>query len=104
MIPLYEDSRKYTTFLMEWGMFIYKRMPMGDHVSVDAYNYRFDKVTQGVENKKRCVDDFLLYSNSLEKAFHQAASYLHLMGTNGIIQCPESFSLGARRWTGQASL
>jgi hypothetical protein len=31
MIPLHEDSREYTNFLMEWGMFRYKRMPMGDH-------------------------------------------------------------------------
>ena len=102
MIPLHEDSRKYTTFLTEWGMFRYKRMPMGDHVSMDAYNYRFDKVTQGVENKKRCVDDSLLYSNSLEKAFYQAANYLHLMGSNGIIQCPEKFQFGSKTvdWAG----
>jgi hypothetical protein len=38
MIPLHEDSREYTNFLTEWGMFIYKRMPMGDHVSMDTYN------------------------------------------------------------------
>ena len=62
----------------------------------------FDKVTQGVENKKRCVDDSLLYANSLEKAFYQAASYLHLMGTNGIIQCPEKFQFGCKTvaWAG----
>ena len=89
MIPLHEDSRKYTTFLTEWGMYRYKRMPMGDHVSMDAYNYRFDKVTEGVPNKKRCVDDSLLFTTSLEKAFFQAANYLSLMGTHGIIQCPE---------------
>jgi hypothetical protein len=29
---------------------------------MDAYNYRFDKVTAEVENKKRCVNDSLLYS------------------------------------------
>ena len=67
---------------------------MGDHVSMDAYNYRFDKATQGMDNKRRCVDDLLLYSNILEKAFYQAASYLHLMGTNGIIHCPEKFQFG----------
>jgi hypothetical protein len=65
MIPLHEDSRQYTTFVTEWGMFRYKRMPMGDHVSMDAYNYRFDKVTDDVENKKRCVDDSLLYTETL---------------------------------------
>ena len=56
MIPVHPDSRKYTTFVTEQGMFRYLRMPMGDHVSMDAYNYRFDKVTEKVENLKRCVD------------------------------------------------
>ena len=57
MILLHKHSGEYTTFLIEWGMFRYKRMPMGDHVSMDAYNYRFDKVTEGEKNKKCCVDD-----------------------------------------------
>ena len=29
---------------------------LGDHVSMDAYNFKFDKVTEKVENLKRCVD------------------------------------------------
>ena len=95
MISLHNDSREYTTFLTEWGMFRYKRMPMGDHVSMDVYNYRFDKVTAEVENKKRCVDHSLLYSYTLEQALIQVASYLTLIGKNG--------SLEARRWPGQAS-
>jgi hypothetical protein len=57
-------------------MFRYNRMPMDDHVSMDAYNCRFDMVTVGVENKKRCVDDPLLYSDTLEKSFIRAANYL----------------------------
>ena len=94
MIPLHQDSRKYTMFLTEQGMYQYKRMPMGDHVSMDAYNYRYDKVTKGVADMKRCVDDSLLYSNTLEKAFHQADEYLTLMGNNEILQNPKkNFSL-----------
>ena len=96
MIPLHEDSRQYTSFVTEWGMFRYKRMPMGDHGSMDANNYRFDKVMVDVENKKRCVDDSLLYTETLGKSFIQAANYLSLMGNNGIIQCPEKV-WGARQ-------
>ena len=66
-------------------------MPMGGHVSMDAYIYRFDKVTVDVENTKGCIDDSLLYTETLEKSFIQAANYLSLMGNNGIIQCPEKF-------------
>ena len=59
-------------FITEDGMYQYKRMPMGDHVSMDAYNARFDNITKGVEDVKRCVDDSLLYNKTLEGAFHQA--------------------------------
>ena len=80
MIPLHPDSRKYTMFITEDGMYQYKRMPMGDHVSMDAYNARFDNITKEVEAVKRCVDDSLLYCKTLEGAFHQTAKYLTLMG------------------------
>ena len=75
---------------------------MGDHVSMGAYNFRFDKVTEQVKDKKRCVDDSLLYSKTLEKAFLQAASYLSLMGTKGIIQNPDKFQFGSKEveWAG----
>ena len=51
---------------------------------------------------KRCVDDSLLYSNTLEKAFHQAAEYLTLMGNNGILQNPEKFQFVRKEaeWAG----
>ena len=62
---------------------------MGDHVSMDAYNYRFDKVTEKVENLKRCVDDSLIHAKTLEEAFIKTAEYLSLMGQNGIQKNPE---------------
>jgi hypothetical protein len=45
------NYREFTNFVTEWGMFHYKRIPMGDHVSMDAYFYMFDKVTVEVKNK-----------------------------------------------------
>ena len=59
---------------------------MGDHVSMDAYNSRFDNVIKEVENVKICVDNSLLYSKTLEGAFLQTAKDLTLMGENGILQ------------------
>ena len=102
MIPVHPDSRKYTTFVTEQGMFRYLRMPMGDHVSMDAYNYRFDKVTEKVENLKRCVDDSLIHAKTLEEAFFKTAEYLSLMGQNGILQNPDKFQFGTKtvEWAG----
>ena len=65
-------------FITEDGMYQYKRMPKGDHVSMDAYNARFDNIIKEVKNVKRCVDDSLLYCKSLEGAFLQTAEYLTL--------------------------
>ena len=102
MIPLHPDSMPYTTFVTEWGMYRYRRMPMGDHVSMDAYNYRFDKVTEQVKNLRRCVDDSLLHAETMEEAFFQAAEYLSLLGQNSILQNPDKFQFGEKivEWAG----
>ena len=102
MIPVHPDSRKYTTFVTEQGMFRYLRMPMGDQTSMDAYNFRFDKVTEKVENLKRCVDDSLIHAKTLEEAFFRTAEYLSLMGQNGIPQNPDKFQFGTKtvEWAG----
>ena len=102
MIRLDPDSMKYTTFLTEEGLYSYKRMPIRNHASMDAYNFRFDKVTEHVKNQKRCVDNSLLYADTMEKAIIQTASYLSLMGSNGIIQNPYKFQFGSKEveWAG----
>ena len=71
---------------------------------MDAYNARFENVIKEVEYVKRCrcMDDSLLYSNTLEGAFHQNAKYLTLMGENGILQNPGKFEFGKKdiEWAG----
>ena len=62
MIPLHPDSRKYTMFITEDGMYQYMRMPMGDHVSMDAYNAWFNNIIKGVKDVKRCVDEWKEHS------------------------------------------
>ena len=102
MIPVHPNSRQYTTFVAEQGMVRYLRMPMGDHVSMDAYNYRFDKVMEKVDNLKRCVDDSLIYAKTLEDAFFKMAEYLSLIAQNGILQNPDKFLFGTKKvgWAG----
>ena len=51
---------------------------MGGHVSMDAYIYRFDKVTVDVENTKGCIDDSLLYM-AMSMAKHGHGHVLHPM-------------------------
>ena len=49
MIPLDPESIKFTRFKTEFGRYRYKRNIQGDHVSMDAYNFCFDKITSGVD-------------------------------------------------------
>ena len=60
------------------------RMPKGDHVSMGAYDYMFDKATEKVKNLRRCVDEphicqntggnFPLSSRISHSAWHSAKS------------------------------
>ena len=84
MIPVHTDSRHCTTFVTEHGMFYYLRMPMGEQTSMNAYNFRFYKVIENVENLKRCVHDSLIHAKTLEEAFFRTAEYLLLMEHDGI--------------------
>ena len=60
-------------------------------MSGDAYTHRYDRITVGVENMRRVIDDTLLYEEDIKKAFKQVGEYLSLVGENGIILNPEKF-------------
>ena len=51
---------------------------------------------------RRVIDDTLLYEENIEKAFHQVAAYLTLVGKNGIILNPDKFQFAAESvdWAG----
>ena len=84
-LPLSASARNATTFITEWGRYRYKRAPMGHHASGDAYTRRFDDITQDFERVSRCVDDSLLWDETIEDAFWHTYDYLKHCSDNGII-------------------
>ena len=90
-IPLEESDRHYTTFITKWGRYRYKVAPQGFRASGDGYTARYDEVTKDVTNCKRCVDDTLLFENTIEENFFKTCEYIHLVGSNGIILNKEKF-------------
>ena len=48
-------------------------MPQGYLASGDAYTHRFLRVTFGVENVRRVIDDIIIYSESIEDLFNRTA-------------------------------
>ena len=90
-IPLHPEDTHFTTFITPWGRYRYLTAPKGYKVSGDGYTVHFDLLIEDVPNKTKCVDDTLMWSSSIEQAFHDAADYLCLRRANGITLNPEKF-------------
>ena len=93
-LMLDEESRELTTFITEWGRYRYLRGPQGFHGTGDAYTRRFDDITSGEERYLRCVDDGLLWDDSIEDAFWHTFDHVKLCADNGIVFNPEKFRFG----------
>ena len=90
-LPLAKESRDATTFITEWGRYRYKRAPQGFHASGDAYTRRFDDFTSKFERVSRCVDDSILWDDSIEEVFWHTFDYLKHCSDNGIVFNVEKF-------------
>ena len=90
-----EESRKYTDFITEWGVYQYCRGPQGYHGTGDAYTRRFDDITSNEERYIRCVDDGLLYDTNIENAFWHTFDHIKLCADNGVVFNREKFVFAA---------
>ena len=91
-IKLHKSDHHFTTFTTPWGRYRYIRCPQGYIASGDAYTRRYDEIIADVQNKVKCMDNTLLWANTLEESFTQAVKYLELCGRNGIILNPKKFN------------
>ena len=96
-IPIKESDRHVTTFITPWGRFRYRTTPQGFLAAQDAYNHRFDLITRDFKNKKRCVDDSIIWGETIEETFFRTCEYLTLTGGAGIIMNPEKFIFCQKR-------
>jgi hypothetical protein len=85
------EDRDATTFITPWGRFRYKTCPQGFLSAGDAYTDRMDRLLQGMERQKRCIDDTLLWDDSIEASFFRACEFLDICGRNGVILNPKKF-------------
>ena len=90
-IPLHPDDKHLTTFITPRGRFRYCVAPQGYIASGDAYTRRYDELVMDFPCKVKCIDDCLLWSNSIEEEFYHTAAYLDLCGKNGIVLNPSKF-------------
>ncbi len=90
-VPLHENDRHYTTFITPWGRYRYCTAPQGYIASGDAYTRRYDEIVADIPNKTKCIDDSLLWADTIEQSFFRAVRWLDICGRNGIILNPEKF-------------
>ena len=79
------SCRDLTTFITPWGRYRYKTTPQGYLAAGDAYTERFDRIIADVKNKTKCVDDAILWSNSIQESFLQTCEFLTLCSKNGVV-------------------
>ena len=90
-IPLDEPSQPLTTFITEWGRYVYLRLSQGYLAAGDAYTRRFDEIISNIPQKVKVVDDCLLYDQSIEESFYHAWDFLTVCAENGIVLNVEKF-------------
>lgn len=91
-IRLLEEDKHLTTFITPKGRYRYCVAPQGYIASGDGYTRRFDEIIAGFPRKVKCIDDALLWSSTIEEAFHHAVEWLNLCGQNGIVLNPSKFT------------
>ena len=82
--------------MSEVGRYRYCRAPQGYLAAGDAYTRRYDEVTRDVPRKAKCVDDTLLWDNSIEENFWHTFEYLQLCAQNGITFNADKFIFAQR--------
>jgi len=90
-IPLDNESQPLTTFITEWGRYMYLRMPQGFVAAGDAYTRRFDDLIADIPRKVKIVDDTLLYDTNIEDSFYHTWDFLTLCALKGIVANDKKF-------------
>lgn len=90
-LPLSPAVWDATTFINEWGRYQYLQGSQGQHTSGDMYTCQFDGITIDMVKKNCCIDDRILWTDSIETAFWYMIKYIPHCGKNGIIFNPEKF-------------
>ena len=90
-VPIREEDRHLTTFITPWGRYRYKTTPQGYIASGDGYTRRYDEIVSSIQNKTKCIDDALIWSDDIEESFHHTVNWLDICGRHGITLNPEKF-------------
>ena len=69
-VTIHKDDQHLTTFITPWDGYRYKGATQGYIASGDGYTRRYDEIVADIPNKTKCMDDALLWTDTLEESFH----------------------------------
>ena len=90
-VPVCEEDRHLFTFITEFGRYRYCVAPQGFKASGDGYTHRYDDVISDIQRKTKCVDDTVLWDESIEGHWWRMIDFLDLTGREGIVLNPHKF-------------
>ena len=73
------------------GMLRYLMAPQGFIISGDAFTDGMDRIYEGVERMKWCIDDTLIHDTDIEAQFYRTFQTLDTGGNHGAIFNPKKF-------------
>ena len=94
-VPLHPADRHLTTFITPYGRYRYKTCPQGLISAGDAYTQRKSEMMEGFENQKTCVDDTILYDDTIEQNFYRVCQFLETAARGGCTFNPKKFQFGS---------
>ncbi len=65
--------------------------PQGYIASGNGYTSRYDGIVAHIQDKTKCIDDTLLWSQTVEEVYRQATEWLDTCGNNGVTLNPAKF-------------
>ena len=75
-VPLAEDCRHLTTFLLPFGKYRYKRGPMGLRSTNDVFCAKSDRTIKGIPHTQKIVDDILVCAKNDQELFSRMRAVL----------------------------
>ena len=93
-VELDQESRKYTTFLTKWGLYRYKRAPMGLASSGDVFCQRTDEALAGITGIHKLVDDILVMGTTKKELLARIEQVLKRCEENQITLSDSKQQLG----------
>ena len=95
-LQLAEEDRDLTTFISPWGRYRYLTLPQGVLSAGDGYTQRLDSILEGFQRLRRCIDDNLLWDETIEDQFFRCCDFLDTCGRQGVILNPHKFQFASK--------